>query len=72
MTWHVGNGKSIRVGLDLIIGMGTSFSLPRNLREYLEDFGIITLEQARNYSPDARSYWLAAEDLDLGGEWKVI
>ena len=28
LTWMVGNGESTRVGLDPIIGMGTSFTLP--------------------------------------------
>ena len=68
LTWHVGNGESIKVGLDPIIGMGSSFSLPRDLRDYLEDFGITSLAQARNYSPNARSYWISTADLDLGGE----
>ena len=72
LTWHAGNGESIRVGLDPIIGMGSSFSLPCDLRDYLEDYGIISLAQARNYSPDARTYWLTAEDLDLGGEWNLL
>ena len=60
------------MGLDLIIGMGSSFSLPRDLWDYLEDFGMTSLAQARNYSPDARSYWLSAADLDLGGEWYLL
>ena len=67
-----GNGESIRVGLDLIVGMGSTFSLPKNLRDYLEDYGILSLNQATNYSLDARSYWLMADDLDLGGDWKLI
>ena len=72
LTWHAGNGESIRVGLDPIIGMGSSFSLPCDLWDYLKDYGIISLAQARNYSLDAQTYWLTAEDLDLGGEWKLI
>ena len=72
LTWYVGNGENIRVGLDLIVGMGSPYSLPKNLRDYLEDYGILSLDQARNYSPDARSYWLTADDLDLGGDWKII
>ena len=68
LTWHVGNGASIRVGLDPIVGMGSPYSLPNDLWEYLEDYGILTLDQARNYSLDARHYWLTADDLDLGGD----
>ena len=72
LTWHAGNGESVRVGLDQIVGMGSSFTLPYNQRHYLEDYGILMLDQARNYSPYARSYWLTADDLDLGGYWKLI
>ena len=72
LIWHAGNGESIRVGLDPIVGMGSSFSLPYELRVYLEDYGILTLDQARNYSSDAPSYWLSVDDLDLGGDWKLI
>ena len=71
-TWHVGNGETIRVGLDPIVGMGSPYSLPLDLREYLEDYGILTLDQDRNHSPDARHYWLTAKDLDLGGGWKLL
>lgn len=72
LTWHVGNGETIRVGLDPIVGMGSPYSLRNDLREYLEEYGILTLDQARNYSPDARYYRLSAEDLDLGGDWKLF
>ena len=63
---------STRVGLDPIIGIGSPYALPCDLREYLEDYGIVTLDQARNYTPEARHYWLTADDLDLGGEWKCL
>ena len=52
--------------------MGSLFTLPQDLRDYLEDYGIISLAQARNYSVDAWSYWLFAADLDLAGEWHLI
>ena len=57
------------VGLDPIIGMGSMLTLSQDLRDYLEDYGIITLAQARNYYLDARSYWLSTTDLDLAREW---
>ena len=68
----VGDGKNTRVGLDPIPGMDSSFTLPRELRDYLEDYGITSLAHARNYSPEAPSYWLTATDLDLGGDWYHI
>ena len=64
-----GNGESIKIGMDPISGMDSSFVLPYDLRIYLEDYGITTLAQARNYSNEARNYWLSTVDLDLGGIW---
>ena len=52
--------------------MGSSFTLPRRLREYLEDYGIFSLAQARNQTPNSKGYWFSAEELDLIGEWKFI
>ena len=72
LIWMVGDGESIRVGLDPITGMGTSFTLPQDLRDYLEDYGIISLAHAINYFVEAKTYWLTASDLDLGGEWHLI
>ena len=48
LIWKVGNGRAIRLGLDPIVGQGSSFLLLLDLREYLEDYGICTLDQARN------------------------
>ena len=52
--------------------MGTSFILPRDLRDYLEDYGICSLAQARNQTSFASGYLFTAEDLDLCGEWKTL
>ena len=54
--------------------MGTEalMILPRELRDYLEDYGIVTLAQARNFTLGAKCYWFTAEDLDLGGEWGIL
>ena len=43
--------------------------LPQDLRDYLEDYGIVTLAQACNFTFGAKSYWFTAEDLEMGGEW---
>ena len=72
LIWMVGDSKSIRVGWDPIVGFNTCFTLPGDLRDYLEDYGITSLAQARNYSLEAPSYWLTASDLDLGGDWYHI
>ena len=58
LIWNVGNGSLIRVGVDPMVGFGTDYILPVGLREYLEDFGIVTLNQARNLTFSASSYWV--------------
>ena len=68
----VGDEKNTRISLDPIAGMGTCFTLPGDLRDYLEDYGITLLVHARNYSSEAPSYWLTASYLDLGGDWYHI
>ena len=70
VLWQVGNGTNIRLGVDPIAGLGSSYILPANLRAYLEDYGIQTLAQARNDTVFALGYWFTAEDLDLCGDWK--
>ena len=67
----VGNGSSIRLGVDPIVGLGSSYLLPQDLRDYLEDYDICTLDQAWNHTPYAQSYWFMAEELDIQGEWKL-
>ena len=70
LIWNVGNGSSIQVGADPMVGFGTNYILPIGLREYLEDYGIVTLNHARNLTTSATSYWFTAADLDLCNEWK--
>ena len=48
MAWQVGNGESILLGIDPIVGSHSSFSLPEELRLYLEDLNICNLSQAHN------------------------
>ena len=56
--------------MDPIVGAHTSFSLPEDLRLYLEDLDICTLSQAHNSLSNARSYWYTTDELDLGGTFK--
>ena len=70
LIWMVGNGSDIRAGIDPIIGLGSPFTLSLDLREYLEYFGITTLDQARNHTKCAQNYWFTTEGLDLVGDWK--
>ena len=66
LLWQVGNGTEVRVGVDPIVGLGCSYILPDELRYYLEDYGICTLDQARNHTT---RFWFSAEELDLCEEW---
>ena len=40
LAWKVGDGKNILLGIDPIVGIQSSFSLPEDLRTYLEDLDI--------------------------------
>ena len=66
LLWQVGNGAQVRIGLDPIVGLGCSYILFEELRYYLEDYGISTLDQARNHST---GHWFSAVELDLCDEW---
>ena len=68
----MGNGVDTLIGSDLSVGTDTLMVFPLDLREYLEDYGISSLAHARNLSPEVLGYWLTAEDLELGGEWKLL
>ena len=41
--------NSIRIGIDLVAGMGSVYVLLENLRWYLEDIGITSLNHAHNW-----------------------
>ena len=71
LGWKVGDGLKIRLGVDPIAGLETSYILLVDLREYLADYGISWLAQAHKLDGLAIGYngCLSAHDLDLGGEW---
>ena len=71
LAWHVGNGQNIVVGVDPIIGTHSLSDLPLGLRDYLKDFGIVSLNHAQNTLPGLHKYWYTTEDLDIVGEWKL-
>ena len=50
------------MGADPIVGLGYSYILSDELRLYLEDYGICSLDQAINH---ATGHWFSAEELDL-------
>ena len=48
LGWRVGDGKRIRLGVDPIAGLNSSFILSEGLRDYLCDYNISTVNQDRN------------------------
>ena len=68
----MGNGENVLIGIDPIVGIQSSFSLPEDLRSYLEDLNICFLAQAHNSLFPSRCYWYTAEDLNLGGSYSTI
>ena len=46
-------------------------TLHYDLRSYLSDYEITSLHHARNTLVDSQAYWLSANDLELGSEWKI-
>ena len=70
LAWQVGNGKDVLIGIDLVIGVPTSLSLPDGLRTFLDDLDITSLSQACTTLSDSQHYWYSAEDLCMDGEWK--
>ena len=72
LRWKVGNGQSIKLGIDPIIGLDSFQILSKDLRDYLCDYGLHTPQDARNvgFGLNRQSYWIMSENLELGGIWK--
>ena len=43
LRWKVGNSQKIRLGIDPIAGLNSSYFLSEDLRGYLADYGITNL-----------------------------
>ena len=43
LGWKTSDGKLIKIGIDPIAGVSSDYTLPVDLRLYLEDYGIVTL-----------------------------
>ena len=69
--WKAGNGRSICIGVDPIVGINSEFILPEDLRIYLFEYGITTLYDAQFFD-SGQQHWLLATDLDLDGSLKEI
>ena len=67
LAWQVGNGNDILIGIDPVIGVPPSLTLPVELRSFLEDLDINILSQARNTLLDSQHYYYTSEDLCIDG-----
>ena len=67
----MGNGLKIRLEVDPIAVLDSSFYLPEDLKEYMSDYGITSLAETHNLDGPSISlnYWYSATDLNLGGVW---
>ena len=72
LSWLVGNGECIHLGLDPFVGSGSSYAFPDALRTYLADLDICTLTQAHNLCSIEPQYWYSATDLDLAGTYALM
>ena len=74
LGWKVGNGLKIRLGVDLIDGIDSSYHLREDLRDYLTDYGISNLAQAQNLEghTNGLNCWYSATYLSLGVVWPLI
>jgi hypothetical protein len=70
LSWIPGNGISIKIGKDRILGMGDRSFFSSNLLSVLKDQNILTLAQVRKNSGDQSlvSSWLSSTDLELEGD----
>ena len=68
----MGNGNSILIGIDPIIGVQDFITFPVRFKEFLEDLDIVSLSQERNTLPGIHKYWYTTEDLYVIGDWKII
>ena len=71
LCWKVGDGWDVLIGSNPIVGISDFHYFPTDLRAYLCDYGITTLQHARNPLINSQAYWLSADDLELGGDWKT-
>ena len=76
LTWRVGDGKNVMVGIYPILGLGENFQLSPYILDYLEEIGYFTLAHIRRpkWLNKDISYWCIAKDLgivgDLVKEWE--
>lgn len=66
LSWHIGNGRQVRIGLDPFAGItDESYRLPEQLVIKLQSRGYGRLANIRCASGSSLHYWLSSRDLGL-------
>ena len=62
LGWKVGNGRKIILGVDPVACQNSSFLLSGDLRDYLEDYNLLTLIDVsfEDVITQMHSYWLSS------------
>jgi len=66
LTWEVGSGQIILLGLDPFVGGGSFYKLSDNLVSSLNSYGIYTLAQIKNEAYGSK--WITGQELHLSGK----
>ena len=72
LCWKVADGRDVHIGTDPIASIHDIHFFPTDLRDCFCDYGITTLQHARNPQNNAQAYQLSTDDLKLGGDWKIV
>jgi hypothetical protein len=73
LTWKVGNGLQVVLGVDSFIGGEHFYRLSEPLCDYLNNMGFNYLGHIRNLASSVplQNYWLSADDIGLVGTWEI-
>ena len=71
ISWSVGRGILINVGMDPIIGLEDNYVLPRNLIAHLHCRNCVVLQQVWKMDNDGCYHWLSTEDLQFSGNLMI-
>ena len=71
ISWEIGNGKNVYIGIDPFVGDKGNFDIPQEILEHLEFIGLKTLAQIKHprWSLLKGGYWFDSKDIGLTGIW---